>query len=315
VAAAGSASLAPGAGYLKKSLGDHQPGAALKFAIIAELVERYPVKGLCQQLQVSRSGYYAWCQRGPSQRQQANQQVWGQIQAAYEQSRGTYGYRRIHAALRAKGIGCGIQRVRRLMQQHGLCARRKSRYRTTTDSHHRLPIAPNHLARQFSASAANQKWVSDITFVATQEGWLYLCVTLDLFSRRVVGWAMETSLHRELGLKALRMALVRRRPPAGLLHHSDQGVQYANSDFQHLLASQQAVASMSRTGNVYDNAPMESFFATLKQELIAERIYPTRAAARLAIFEFLEVFYNQERLHSALHYRSPADFENILNAP
>jgi len=283
--------------------------------MIAELAERYCVKGLCQQLQVSRSGYYAWCQRGPSRRQQANQQVWGQVQAAYEHSRGTYGYRRIHAALRAKGIGCGIQRVRRLMQQHGLCARRKSRYRSTTDSHHHLPVAPNRLARQFSAPAANLKWVSDITFVPTQEGWLYVCVTLDLFSRRVVGWAMETSLQRELGLKALRMALARRQPPPGLLHHSDQGVQYANRDFQQLLASQAAVASMSRPGNVYDNAPMESFFATLKQELIAQRIYPTRAAARLAIFEFLEVFYNQQRLHSALQYRSPAEFEKLPNAP
>jgi transposase InsO family protein len=201
------------------------------------------------------------------------------------------------------------------MQQLDLRAKRKPRYRTTTQSRHRLPIAPNRLAQDFSASAINQKWSSDITFVPTHEGWLYLCVIMDLCSRLVIGWAMEDYLHRELGLKALRMALLRRCPPPGLLHHSDQGIQYANNEYQQLLASQEALASMSRKGNVYDNAPMESFFATLKRELIHFQTYRTRAEARLDIFEFIEVFYNQQRLHSALQYHSPAAFEKLQSAP
>jgi transposase InsO family protein len=287
----------------------------MKFGIIAELAPRYRVKALCQQLQVSRSGYYAWCQRSPSRRQQENERLIATVSAVHTQSRETYGYRRVHAALVAQDVRCGIQRVRRLMQQYGLRAKQKPRYRTTTQSRHRLPIAPNWLARDFSADAANQKWVSDITFVPTHEGWLYLCVIMDLFSRLVIGWAMEDYLHRELGLKALRMALLRRQPPPGLLHHSDQGIQYANNQYQQLLTSQAALASMSRKGNVYDNAPMESFFATLKRELIHFHTYRTRAEARLDIFEFIEVFYNQQRLHSALQYRSPAAFEKLRYAP
>lgn len=287
----------------------------MKFSIIAELARYYPIKALCQTLQVSRSGYYAWRKRGASRRQQENEQLLVQIRAVYEHGRGTYGYRRVYAALVAKGVACGKHRVRCLMQQHQLRAKRKRRYRTTTESHHRLPIAPNRLKRDFSALAANQKWVSDITFVPTHEGWLYLSVIMDLYSRLVVGWAMESFLNQELGLKALRMALAGRRPPPGLLHHSDQGVQYANNDYQQLLANQRAVASMSRTGNVYDNAPMESFFATLKRELIHFRTYHTRDQARADIFEFIEVFYNRQRLHSALQYQSPADYEGLSNAP
>jgi transposase InsO family protein len=266
-------------------------------------------------LQVSRSGYYAWHKRRPSRWQQENEQLLAQIRAVYEHSRGTYGYRRIHAALVARDMSCGVHRVRRMMQQQGLRAKRRRRYRTTTQSHHRLPIAPNLLNRDFSTAAANQKWVSDITFVPTHEGWLYLCVIMDLFSRLVVGWAMEPYLNRELGLKALRMALANRRPPPGLLHHSDQGIQYANNDYQQLLADQRLIASMSRSGNVYDNAPMESFFATLKRELIHFRNYRTRDEARTDIFSFIEVFYNRQRLHSALQYRSPADYEDFKTAP
>lgn len=270
---------------------------------------------MCRQLRVSRSGYYAWRRRAPSRRQQENERLMRQVRTIHRQSRGLYGYRRVHAALRAQGAPCGLQRVRRLMQAQGLRARRKPRYRSTTQSRHRLPIAPNRLGRDFSATAVNQKWASDITFVATHEGWLYVCVILDLFSRRVVGWAMETALDRRLGLKALQMALLRRKPLRGLLHHSDQGVQYANNDYQQLLASHQVIASMSRKGNVYDNAPVESFFATLKRELIHLQTYRTREEARLAIFEFIEVFYNQQRFHSALHYHSPAAFEKLTHAP
>jgi len=287
----------------------------MKFEIVAELAARYPVKALCQMLQVSRSGYYAWRKRGPSRRQQENEQLLVQIKTVYEHGRGTYGYRRVYAALVAKGIACGKHRVRRLMQMYRLQAKRKRRYRTTTESRHRLPIAPNRLARDFSATAANQKWVSDITFVPTYEGWLYLSVILDLYSRLVVAWAMEPHLDKELGLKALRMAIAGRRPLPGLLLHSDQGVQYANKDFQKLLANHKAISSMSRKGDVYDNAPAESFFATLKRELIHFRTYQTRDEARADIFEFIEVFYNRQRLHSALQYSSPADYEAMLCAP
>jgi len=287
----------------------------VRFQIIAELAKRYPVKGLCQMLQVSRSGYYAWRKRRPSRRQREKEQLLAQVRAVYDDSRGTYGYRRIYAALLARGLPCGKHRVRQLMQQHGLQAKRRRRYRTTTESRHRLPVAPNLLDRAFAATAPNQKWVSDITFVPTYEGWLYLLVIMDLYSRLVVGWAMESFLKAELGLKALRMALARRQPPPGLLHHSDQGVQYANNDYQQLLASHEAVVSMSRKGNVYDNAPMESFFATLKRELIHFRTYRTRDEARTDIFEFVEVFYNRQRLHSALQYRTPAEFEALPNAP
>lgn len=282
--------------------------------MIRELTGQYPVKVLCQELQVSRSGYYAWLRRGPSRRQQADEKLWRSVGAVFEQSRGVYGYRRVYAALQAQGFACSRHRVRRLMQVHGLRARRRRRYRTTTQSRHQLPVAPNLLARDFTATAANQKWVSDITYVPTHDGWLYLAVVMDLFSRRVVGWAMEPQLDKMLGLKALRMALAGRRPPVALLYHSDRGVQYANNEFQQLLRAHGLVASMSRTGNVYDNAPMESFFASLKRELIHHRNYRTRSEAQADIFEFIEVFYNRQRLHSALQYQAPADFENKQHA-
>lgn len=277
--------------------------------MILELVSRYPVRLLCQTLRVSPSGYYAWRKRGPSRRQQENERLLQAIWTVHQQTRGVYGYRRIFAALKAKGIACGKHRVRLLMQQHGLRAKRRRRYRTTTQSRHRLPVAPNILARDFSAGTANRKWVSDITFIPTHAGWLYLAVVMDLYSRQVVGWAMEPRLDKELGLKALRMALASRRPPAELLYHSDRGVQYANNDFQHLLKAHEIIASMSRTGNVYDNAPMESFFASLKKERVHFGNYRTRDEARADIFEYIEVFYNRQRLHSALQYQSPVEFE------
>ena len=277
--------------------------------MMLELAGRYPVRLLCQTLRVSPSGYYAWRKRGLSRRQQENERLLQAIRTMHQQTRGVYGYRRIFAALKAQGIACGKHRVRRLMQLHGLRAKRRRRYRTTTQSRHRLPVAPNILARDFSTAAANRKWVSDITFIPTHAGWLYLAVIMDLYSRQVVGWAMEPRLDKELGLKALRMALASRQPPAKLLHHSDRGVQYANNEFQQLLRAHKAIASMSRTGNAYDNAPMESFFASLKRELIHFRNYRTRDEARADIFEYIEVFYNRQRLHSALQYQSPVEFE------
>lgn len=270
---------------------------------------------MCAALGVSRSGYYAWRKRKPSARVLANQQLLAAIRVVYAASRQVYGYRRVYKALVAKQVACSRNRVARLMRQAGLRAKRYRRYRVTTQSRHQRPIAPNHLARRFTAPAPNQKWVSDITYVRTHQGWLYLAVVLDLFSRYVVGWAMESYLNDHLTIKALQMALSRRRPPAGLLHHSDRGSQYASRDYRALLLDHQALASMSRTGNVYDNAPMESFFATLKTELIHHRTYPSRQQAKADIFEYIEVFYNRQRLHSTLNYQSPADYEFLFVSP
>jgi putative transposase len=287
----------------------------MKYRFIQKHAARCRVKLMCTALGVSRSGYYAWQQRQPSARELANRRLLWAIQAVYRASRQVYGYRRVHRALLAAQMACGRNRVARLMRQAGLRAKRYRRYRVTTHSRHRRPVAPNHLARRFAAAAPNEKWVSDITYVRTHQGWLYLAVVLDLFSRYVVGWAMEPYLNDRLTLKALQMAFARRRPPAGLLHHSDRGSQYASRDYRTLLHDHQALPSMSRTGNVYDNAPMESFFATLKTELIHQRSYPSRQQARADIFEYIEVFYNRQRLHSALNYRTPAEYEFLFVSP
>ena len=264
---------------------------------------------LCKVMKVSRSGYYAWCQRGISLREQANEKLWAAIQAIYKKGRGYYGYRRIHARLRALGHKCSRNRVARLMKKHGLQAKRKRSYHRTTQSNHRYPIAPNRLARDFSAMMPNQKWASDITYIATAEGWLYLAVVIDLYSRRVVGWAMDTHLRTQLVVKALQMALIGRRIQPGLVHHSDRGSQYASHTYQALLNDYGIQASMSRRGDCYDNAPVESFFATLKREGIQGQVYATRQSAKLALFEYIEVFYNRSRLHASLGYHSPHNFE------
>jgi len=212
----------------------------------------------------------------------------------------------------AKQVACSRNRVARLMRQAGIRAKRYRRYRVTTQSRHRRPIASNHLARCFRATTPIEKWVSDITYVMTYQGWLYLAVVLDLYSRLVVGWAMEPYLHDRLTIKSLQMALSRRQLPPGLLHHSDRGGQYASKAYRTLLLDRQALASMIRTGNVYDNAPMESFFATLKMELVHHRKYRTRQEARNDIFEYIEVFNNRKRLHSALNYRTPFEHESLF---
>lgn len=287
----------------------------MKYRFIQEHAAHYRVKLMCAALGVSRSGFYAWRKRQPSARELANRQLLAAIRAVFVTSRQVYGYRRVYKALVANQVACSRNRVARLMRQAGLRAKRYRRYRITTQSRHRRPIAPNHLARRFTVPAPNLKWVSDITYVRTHQGWLYLAVVMDLFSRYVVGWAMEPYLNDRLTLKALQMAFVRRRPPAGLLHHSDRGSQYASRDYRALLLDHQALASMSRTGNVYDNAPMESFFATLKTELIHHRSYPSRQHAKADIFEYIEVFYNRQRLHSTLNYRSPAEYEFLSVSP
>lgn len=283
----------------------------MTFAFIDGQREQFPVQRLCQVLGVSASGYYAWRGRPRSARQRADEALVSQIRTIHDRSRQTYGSPRVHADLQAAGVRCGQKRVARLMRQAQLRAVSKPQRRRTTDSRHTYPLAPNLLAGDFSAERPDQTWLSDITYVRTQEGWLYLAVVLDLYSRQVVGWALSASLSARLTLAALRMALTSRRPAPGLLHHSDQGRQYACTAYQKLLKTYRARPSMSRRGVWYDNAPVESFFARLKTELVHRRRYRTRAQARQDIFAYIEGFYNRHRRHSSLGYLSPADFEQL----
>lgn len=264
---------------------------------------------LCRALGVSKSGYYAWQKREPSRREERDGELLAQIREAHARSRRTYGSPRVHAELRAEGTRCSRKRVARLMRAAGLSARRPRRAVRTTDSRHSLPVAANLLGRDFTAPAPDRRWAADITYVPTAEGWLYLAVILDLFSRRVVGHACAATLATVLVAEALALACGRRRPSAGLLHHSDRGSQYASAEYQARLSEVGAQCSMSRRGDCYDNAAVESFFSTLKTELIHGRRYATRAEARAEIFEYVEVFYNRERRHSALGYLSPAEYE------
>jgi transposase InsO family protein len=272
----------------------------------------HAVLRLCQELEVSASGYYDWQSRCscPGPRALQEQALKQQIQSIHTGSRETYGSPRIVMELRKSGARHGRNRVARLMKQEGLCGRQKRRYRVqTTDSNHNEPVAPNRLAEAPKASALNQIWVADITYVQTQEGWLYVAAILDLYSRKIVGWAMGEHIDTALILKALFMALLHRQPPANLLFHSDRGVQYASADYRAALAKAGLLASMSRKGNCYDNATMESFWSTLKLELVYRRDFQTRAQARSEIFDYIELFYNRQRSHSALNYFSPVDFE------
>jgi transposase InsO family protein len=272
----------------------------------------YELLLLCETLGVSRSGYYAWAKRR-SARAQANERLLGQIQTIHAQSRATYGSPRVTQSLRLAGENVGHNRVARLMRQAGLVGRQKRRYRVrTTDSNHDQPIVPNRLGRA-TPSRADQVWVSDLTYVPTDEGWLYVAGVLDRCSRYLVGWAMGSTLDTSLPLSALRMALNRRRPQPGLIHHSDRGVQYASGAYRDALAEHGAVASMSRKANCYDNAAMESFWSTLKHELVYRRRFATREQARTAIFDYIEGFYNRSRMHSALGYKSPLDYETELS--
>ena len=282
----------------------------MKYQFIATHRQEFEITVMCRVLQVSRSGYYAWRRRPVSGREMANQKLTQQIEAIHQQSRQTYGSPRIQAELADQGVKCGPNRVARLMQEAELQAKQSRQFKvTTTDSAHNYPVAPNLLARNFQANRANEKWLADITYIPTAEGWLYLAAVMDLYSRRIVGWAMGESLERGLPLAALQMALDTRQPLPGLLHHSDRGSQYASDDYQAVLTKSQMQVSMSRTGNCYDNAPMESFFGTLKTELVYHCHYATRAEAKTAIFEYIEVFYNRFRRHSALGYQSPVVFE------
>jgi len=269
----------------------------------------YSVKRMCRVLGVSRSGYYAWRNRAESPRAQANERLLVRIREEYQLSRKTYGSPRIHAALRSKGVPCSRKRVARLMRLEQIGARRARRRipRTTHRNPEALP-APNLLNQDFSSPAPDRKWVSDITYIDTAEGWLYLASVLDLFSRRVVGWAMDKHMEASLVRQAWNMAVSQRQPSADLLHHSDQGSQYTSELYQQALAASHCQVSMSRVGNCFDNAAMESFFSTLKSECAVQQ-FDTRAHARTTIFEYIEAWYNRQRLHSSLGYLSPVEFE------
>ena len=282
----------------------------MKYAFIAEHQTELAIQVLCRVLQVSASGYYAWLRRPPSRRQQENDALLAEIRVRHARSRQTYGSPRIHADLQAAGLKVGRKRVARLMRRHGIRARQKHRYKTTTQRQPSRPAAPNLLQQDFHADAVNEKWLADITYIDTYEGWLYLATVLDTYSRTIVGWSMSTRLQSQLVEDALLMGLGRRQITADLLHHSDQGSQYTSQDYLNLLAEHHIQVSMSGTGNCYDNAMMESFFATLKTEWVIER-YATRQQARQAIFEYIEVWYNRERRHSALGYLSPEQFERL----
>jgi putative transposase len=284
----------------------------VKFACILAEKAFFPVALMCRCLHVSRSGFYAWQRRPPSERAQEDRRLLARIHAAHEQSRRTYGSPRVHQALLAEGHSAGRHRVARLMREAGLRPRQKRRWVRTTDSMHNEPVAPNVVARQFEREAPNQVWASDITYISTAEGWLYLAVVLDLHSRRVVGWAMSDVIDTRLVVSALEMAVDRRDAAPGLVHHSDRGTQYASAEFQRVLRKHGIQCSMSRRGNCWDNAVVESFFATLKTELVYGRTYTTRAAASAEVFEYIEVFYNRQRLHSALGYRSPSQVEQCV---
>lgn len=282
----------------------------MSYQFVAEHRAEYPVERMCQALGVSVSGYYAWRQRRPSARQQRDEHLLVEVRAAHAASRGVYGSPRVHAALRQRGLRCSRKRVARLMRQAGLRSCRRPRRRVcTTDSAHTRPVAPNLLQRDFSASAPNQKWVGDILGVWTEEGWLFLAALLDTFARRIVGWAMSPYRDEALVTAALQMALARRSPHSPLIHHSDRGSQYTAADYQAQLETHGITVSMSHKGDPYDNAMMESFFSTLRAECTDLVRFPTRNAARAALFAFMEVFYNRQRLHSSLDFRSPVQFE------
>jgi putative transposase len=265
---------------------------------------------MCKTLEVSRSGFYAWLGREESDRACDDRRLIALIRDIFAESRGTYGIPRVHRTLRHRGVRCSRKRVARLMRLAGLRSKTKRRFRVkTTDSKHGHPIAPDRLQQDFNASAVNKVWLSDITYIPTDEGWLYLASVMDLCSRRIVGWSMAETLHTAIVIAALRMAVDRRRPEPGLIHHSDRGVQYASAEFRAVLDAHGLIASMSRQGNCYDNAVKESFFHTLKTELVNHERYRTRDEARASVFDYIEAFYNRQRIHSSLDYQSPEDFE------
>lgn len=287
----------------------------MKFHFIEAEKDRYPVRVLCSVLGVSRAGFYMWRDRPPSARAVADERLKAKIRDAHETSRGTYGSPRIHDALKEEEPGVGRRRISRLMAEEGLCGKPRKRFVVTTDSAHDYEVAPNLLGRHFDVAEPNTVWAGDITYIPTAQGWLYLAVVIDLFSRRVVGWSMATHMRAELVIDALEMAVAAREPAPGLLFHSDRGCQYASDAFQRRLRTHGMRASMSRRGNCWDNAAVESFFRTLKVEgLPDDKPCATHQDARLTVFDFIEGFYNRTRKHSYLGYISPAQYEERLAA-
>jgi transposase InsO family protein len=279
------------------------------FSFIEGHKDLWPVSVMCDTLGVSASGFYAWLKRPPSQQQTRRDSLLVEIRAVHAEVKQRYGSPRIHAELEDRGVECCVNTVAKLMRDNDLRAKTARKFKNTTDSNHTRPVADNLRGRQFEAQGPNEKWVADITYIPTREGWLYLAAVEDLYSRMVVGWAMADHMESRLVVDALAMAVARRLPSEGLLAHSDRGSQYASDHYQRLLARHGIDCSMSERGQCWDNAPMESFFATLKKELVHHEDYLTRAQARSSIFEYIETFYNPRRRHSSLGYLSPADYE------
>ena len=286
----------------------------MRYPFIQQHRTTWPVRTMCRVLQVRPSGYYAWTNRAPGRREVSRLQLIESIRKVHEQSGGRYGSPRVHRALRKEGLCCSEKQVARLMRQSQLRSSRCRRFRVhTTDSRHPYPLAENLLDRQFQQEKLDRVWVADITYVPTDEGWLYVATVMDLCSRRILGWATADHLRAELPLEALEQAIRQRCPSGELMHHSDRGVQYAGQDYQAALERQGITCSMSRSGNCYDNAAMESFFKSFKVELVYQEHYRTKEEARASIYPYIELFYNRQRLHSALGYRSPVEYEACLS--
>ena len=286
----------------------------MKYAWIKEHYDAFSITSMCRFMGVSKSAYYGWLQRKPTLREQSDDKLMPIIQSIFAKSRATYGTRRIRQTLQRKDLPVGRRRIGRLMHAAGLACKTKRKFKATTDSKHNLPVADNLLDRQFSVQQPNQAYVGDITYLHTREGWLYLAVVIDLYSRQVVGWSMDGNMRAKLVNDALLMAIWKRKPDKGLLWHTDRGSQYASDSHRKLLKLYGIEQSMSRKGNCWDNAVSESFFHTLKTELIHHQTFHSREEAKQAVFEYIEVFYNRERLHSANGYISPVDFEMQQNA-
>ena len=286
----------------------------MKYRFMADHRGEHRVEKMAGNLGVTRSGFYAWLGRGGSQRRIADEELGAVIKGIQQEMKHRYGSPRMTQELRRRGRQVGHNRVARLMRERQLGARPKKAFRVTTRSRHEHPVAENVVQRQFAVSTVNTVWVSDITYIATAEGWMYLCVVLDLYSRRVVGWSMDKGLGTELAMRAMLMALLVRRPPRGLVFHTDRGVQYCAKAFRRLTEQRGVVQSMSRKGDCWDNACAETFFSSLKRELVGSCIFATREQARREIFEYIEVFYNRRRLHSYLGYLTPAEYEDSASS-
>ena len=281
----------------------------MKFEFISEHRETFRVGLMCDVLKVSRPGFYAWLKRPESRRSRENRTLEDKIRVIHKDHKGIYGSPRIHAELKDQGVKCSKNRVARIMREAGIRSRIKRKFRVTTHSRHSFPVAPNLLNQNFEVNESNEVWVADITYIHTREGWLYLAVVMDLFSRRIIGWSMNCHLSRRLTLDALEMAISNRSDIKGAIHHSDRGSQYASTDYRKVLKEHDIICSMSRKGNCYDNAVMESFFHSLKVEWVHRHRYLTRQQAEDSIFYYIEIFYNRKRRHSFLNHMNPHQYE------